>query len=142
MRRHSYTVAGGIETGSITEIFGEFRTGKSQLCHMLAVTAQVLYQRVYEVALLITDIAADKHWRWRWQSAVHRYRKHLPTESYPVHCPKVSCKKDFGTCSSQHSRFSLDGEQTLDNIAYARAYNTDHQTSLLIQAACMMSQAR
>lgn len=33
--------AGGIETGSITEIFGEFRTGKSQLCHMLAVTGQV-----------------------------------------------------------------------------------------------------
>lgn len=33
---------GGIETGSITEIFGEFRTGKTQLCHMLAVTCQVL----------------------------------------------------------------------------------------------------
>ena len=28
----------GIETGSITEIFGEFRTGKSQLCHTLCVT--------------------------------------------------------------------------------------------------------
>ena len=35
------TPAGGIETGSITEIFGEFRTGKSQLCHTLAVTCQV-----------------------------------------------------------------------------------------------------
>ena len=33
---------GGIETGSITEIFGEFRTGKTQLCHQLAVTCQVL----------------------------------------------------------------------------------------------------
>ncbi|CAG9854770.1 unnamed protein product [Phyllotreta striolata] len=32
---------GGIETGSITEIFGEFRTGKTQLCHMLAVTCQL-----------------------------------------------------------------------------------------------------
>lgn len=32
---------GGIETGSITELFGEFRTGKSQLCHTLAVTCQV-----------------------------------------------------------------------------------------------------
>uniref|UniRef100_K1QQN0 DNA repair protein RAD51 n=1 Tax=Magallana gigas TaxID=29159 RepID=K1QQN0_MAGGI len=31
----------GIETGSITEIFGEFRTGKTQLCHTLAVTCQV-----------------------------------------------------------------------------------------------------
>ncbi|KAJ1943741.1 RecA recombinase Rhp51, partial [Kickxella alabastrina] len=31
----------GIETGSITEIFGEFRTGKSQICHTLAVTCQL-----------------------------------------------------------------------------------------------------
>jgi DNA repair protein RAD51 len=37
-------LGGGIETGSITEIFGEFRTGKSQLCHMLAVTAQVSHR--------------------------------------------------------------------------------------------------
>jgi archaellum biogenesis ATPase FlaH len=35
-------LGGGIETGSITEIFGEFRTGKSQLCHTLAVTCQVI----------------------------------------------------------------------------------------------------
>eukprot|EP00466_Bigelowiella_natans_P017316 jgi/Bigna1/83524/fgenesh1_pg.110_\ len=32
---------GGMETGSITEIFGEFRTGKTQLCHTLCVTSQV-----------------------------------------------------------------------------------------------------
>ncbi|KAI5192019.1 DNA repair protein RAD51 [Nematocida sp. AWRm77] len=32
---------GGIESGGITEIFGEFRTGKTQLCHMLSVTAQL-----------------------------------------------------------------------------------------------------
>ena len=31
----------GIETGSITEIFGEFRTGKTQLCHTLCVTCQL-----------------------------------------------------------------------------------------------------
>ena len=32
---------GGVETGSITEIFGEFRTGKTQLCHTLCVTSQL-----------------------------------------------------------------------------------------------------
>ena len=26
---------GGVETGSITEIYGEFRCGKTQLCHTL-----------------------------------------------------------------------------------------------------------
>ena len=33
---------GGIETGSLTEVFGEFRTGKTQLCHTLCVTCQRL----------------------------------------------------------------------------------------------------
>lgn len=32
---------GGIETGSLTEVFGEFRTGKTQLFHQLAVTCQL-----------------------------------------------------------------------------------------------------
>ena len=32
---------GGFETGSITEMFGEFRTGKTQICHQLAVTCQL-----------------------------------------------------------------------------------------------------
>ncbi|KAJ3438334.1 DNA repair protein rad51 [Anaeramoeba flamelloides] len=34
-------LGGGIETGSTTEIFGEFRTGKTQLCHTLCVTCQL-----------------------------------------------------------------------------------------------------
>ncbi|KAI9471955.1 MAG: DNA repair protein RAD51 [Benjaminiella poitrasii] len=36
-----HITTGGIETGSLTEIYGEYRTGKSQLCHMLAVTSQL-----------------------------------------------------------------------------------------------------
>lgn len=34
-------LADGFETGSITEMFGEFRTGKTQLCHQLCVTCQL-----------------------------------------------------------------------------------------------------
>ena len=34
-------LGGGFESGSITEIFGEFRTGKTQICHTLCVTAQL-----------------------------------------------------------------------------------------------------
>jgi DNA repair protein RAD51 len=36
---------GGIETGSITELFGEFRTGKTQLCHQLCVTCQLPFNQ-------------------------------------------------------------------------------------------------
>ena len=32
---------GGFEAGSITEMYGEFRTGKTQLCHTLCVTCQL-----------------------------------------------------------------------------------------------------
>jgi DNA repair protein RAD51 len=39
-------------------------------------------------------------------------------------------------------RFGLNGEEALDNIAYARAYNSDHQNQLLIQASAMMAESR
>jgi len=34
-------LGGGVESGSITEAYGEFRTGKTQLSHTLAVTCQL-----------------------------------------------------------------------------------------------------
>ena len=34
-------LGGGFETQAITEIYGEYRTGKTQLCHTLCVTAQL-----------------------------------------------------------------------------------------------------
>lgn len=39
-------------------------------------------------------------------------------------------------------RYKLTGDDVLDNVAYARAYNTDHQTQLLVQAAAMMAESR
>lgn len=38
-------LGGGIETSSITELFGEFRTGKTQLAHTICVTSQVSYSK-------------------------------------------------------------------------------------------------
>lgn len=35
---------GGIEPGSVTELFGEYRTGKTQLAHQLCVNVQLLYE--------------------------------------------------------------------------------------------------
>ena len=39
-------------------------------------------------------------------------------------------------------RFGMNGNDVLENVAYARAYNTDHQFALLIQAAAMMVESR
>lgn len=39
-------------------------------------------------------------------------------------------------------RYNLSGSDVLDNVAYARAYNSDHQTQLLLQASAMMAESR
>ncbi|KAG7331871.1 hypothetical protein KOW79_005840 [Hemibagrus wyckioides] len=90
---------GGIETGSITEMFGEFRTGKTQLCHTLAVTWKAMY--------------IDTEGTFR-----------------PERLLAVA------------ERYGLVGSDVLDNVAYARAFNTDHQTQLLYQASAMMAESR
>lgn len=35
-------------------------------------------------------------------------------------------------------RYDLDEEKVLENVAYARAYTTDQQNKLLVQAAALM----
>jgi DNA repair protein RAD51 len=40
------------------------------------------------------------------------------------------------------SRYGMDGGAVLDNVAIARAYNSDHQTQLLVQASAMMAESR
>jgi DNA repair protein RAD51 len=101
---------GGIETGSITEIFGEFRTGKTQICHTLAVICQLpVNQGGGEGKCLYIDT-----------EGTFRPERLLPIAE----------------------RFHLNSDEVLDNVAYARAYNTDHQSALLIQASAMMSESR
>merc|ERR1719328_371754 len=101
---------GGIETGSITEMFGEFRTGRSQLCHTMAVTCQ----------LPIDMGGAEGKCLYIDTEGTFRPERLLAVAE----------------------RYGLSGNDVLDNVATARAYNTDHQTQLLIQAAAMMSESR
>lgn len=101
---------GGIETGSITEIFGEFRTGKTQLCHTMAVTCQ------------------------------------LPVEYGGAEgkCMYIDTEGTFRPerLVAVADRYGLRGEEVLDNVAYARAYNSDHQSQLLLTAAAMLAESR
>lgn len=48
-------LGGGIETKSITEIFGEYRCGKTQLCHTICVTSQVNSKAAGKVAYIDTE---------------------------------------------------------------------------------------
>ncbi|KAK3929118.1 DNA repair protein RAD51-like protein 1 [Frankliniella fusca] len=103
-------LGGGIETGSITEIFGEFRTGKTQLCHTLAVTCQLPID----------------------QSGGEGKCLYIDTENTfrPERLVAVA------------ERYNLSPTDVLDNVAFARAYNTDHQTKLLVMASAMMIESR
>lgn len=101
---------GGIETGSITELFGEFRTGKTQLVHQLAVTCQ-----------LPIDMGGGEG-------------KALYIDTEGTFRPE--------RLLAIAERYGLSGSDVLDNVAYARAYNTDHQTQLLLQASAMMTETR
>lgn len=101
---------GGIETGSITEIFGEFRTGKTQLCHTMAVTCQ----------LPIDHGGAEGKCLYIDTEGTFRPERLLAVAE----------------------RYGLSGQEVLDNVAYARAYNSDHQSQLLLLASAMMAESR
>ncbi|KXJ22279.1 DNA repair protein RAD51 homolog A [Exaiptasia diaphana] len=101
---------GGIETGSITELFGEFRTGKTQLCHTLAVTCQ----------LPIDNGGAEGKCLYIDTEGTFRPERLLAVAE----------------------RYGLSGQEVLDNVVYARAYSTDHQQELLVEAAALMSESR
>jgi len=101
---------GGIETGSITELYGEYRSGKSQLAHTLCVTCQLpLDQGGGEGKALYIDTEGT-------------FR--------PQRLIQIA------------ERYGLNGQDVLDNVAFARAYNSDHQCSLLLQASAMMAESR
>ncbi|KAK1941243.1 DNA repair protein RAD51 A [Phytophthora citrophthora] len=101
---------GGVETGSITELFGEFRTGKTQLCHQLCVTCQLPVDRGGGEGKALYIDTEGTFRPQRLQAIAERY--------------------------------GLDGDSVLENVAFARAYNSEHQMQLLIQASAMMAESR
>ena len=103
-------LGGGIETGSITELFGEFRTGKTQICHTLCVTCQM---------------SKD-------QGGGEGKALYIDTEGTfrPEKLRNIA------------ERFGLEAEAVVQNVMYARAYNSDHQNKLLLQACGLMAESK
>lgn len=93
---------GGIETQNLTEFYGEFGSGKSQLCHQLCLTVQLPIEQggLEGVALYI-----DTENTFR----IERVKQIAP-------------------------RFNLDPAEALQNVVYAEAYTSNHQTVLLENA--------
>lgn len=92
----------GIETQAITEVIGEFGSGKTQLCHQLSVTVQLPIEK----------------------GGLSGKALYIDTEGTFRPERIVSIAKGY----------SLDPEKTLENIIYARSYNSDHQILLAEEA--------
>lgn len=97
---------GGIETGAVTELYGEFRTGKTQIAHQLAVTTMLPREKG---GLREGD----------------EYPKVVYIDSEGTFRPE--------RIVSMAGRWEddLDIELVLDNILHGRAHNSDHQMVLV-----------
>ena len=99
-------LGGGFESNSITELFGEFRTGKTQICHTLCVTCQLPKR----------DGGGEGKAIYIDTEGTFRPEKLAPIAE----------------------RFGLDPKEVIENVFYARAYNSDHQNKLLFQVCGLM----
>jgi len=92
---------GGIETQAITEFIGEFGAGKTQICHQLSVMVQLPED---EGGLEGKAAYIDTEGTFRPERVVQIIKHRFPDKT---------------------------PESFLDNIIYARAYNSDHQMLIL-----------
>jgi len=103
-------LGGGFESNSITELFGEFRTGKTQICHTLCVTCQLPRENGGGAGKAIY---------------IDTEGTFIPEKLIPI-----------------AERFGLEPEEVINNVLYARAYNSDHQNKLLYQVCALMAESK
>ena len=95
---------GGIETEGVTEFFGEFGSGKTQMCHTLAVSVQ----RPVEEGGLNGEVI--------WIDTENTFR--------PRRIIQIAMGKGYAKTEAEAKRF-------LDRITIARAYTSAHQEKIL-----------
>jgi len=95
-------LGGGIETNGITEFYGPFRSGKTQICHELCIKTQLPPENG---GLDGGALYVDTEGTFRPERLVQMMEKE-----------------------------DLEIDSTLQNVVYARAYNSDHQILLIEEA--------
>ena len=137
---------------------GEFRCGKTQLCHTLCVTCQLpIDMGGGEGKAMYIDTEGT----FRPQRLIQIAERCPPLPACGLHTVPMQptppcmqyrvcmlCAQAANECNADsaaygvHCRYGLIGNDVLDNVAYARAHNTDHQGQLLMAAASMMADSR
>ncbi|KAF9015603.1 putative DMC1 protein [Cyathus striatus] len=107
----SISTGSGIMSQSISEVYGEFRTGKTQLAHTMSVVAQL----PPELGGASGKVA------------------YIDTEGNPYNYNRIRAIAD---------RFGVDGNMALENILYARAFNSEHQMELINECSLRFAEEK
>ncbi|KAK3042223.1 hypothetical protein RJ639_001343 [Escallonia herrerae] len=150
---YGYITGSGIETSAITEAFGEFRSGKTQLAHTLCVSTQLptnMRGGNGKVALLILRklcilpfvpllLVIDVICMYKslcWKSSIQKRSTPFVLVISSTSCTHSRPDRIVPIAE----RFGMDPGAVLDNIIYARAYTYEHQYNLLLGLAAKMSE--
>ncbi len=97
-------LGGGIETKTITEFFGEFGSGKTQISHQLAVNVQLPEDKggLTSGDRVAKAVYIDTEGTFRWERI-----------------------------ENMAKRWGLDPDEVMSNIYYIRAINSDHQMAIV-----------
>lgn len=131
-------MVGGIRSMSITEVYGEFRCGKTQLCHTMCVTAQLPRElggaegKVFIISILLSFYFLYPLVLCLSGSAtVLTSRSH--TSTLKVFHLDFVCFSwlILGTFRPERiesiaRRFEVDGKQALENILVGKALNSEY----------------
>jgi DNA repair protein RadA len=127
-------LGGGVETQSITEVYGEFGAGKSQVTHQLAVNVQLPRERGgLEGSAVFVD-SEDTFRPERIDDMVRGLEEEVITDTMELH----------GIEGSADDEDALEAlvESVLEKIHVAKAFNTNHQMLLAEKANELVEESK
>jgi DNA repair protein RadA len=132
-------LGGGIETQSITEVYGEFGAGKSQVTHQISVTVQLPREHGgLEGSAMFID-SEDTFRPERIDQMVNGLSDEVLEDSMVLH--GVVEEEDDADATDEQLLDDL-VEAMLDNIHVAKAFNSNHQILLAEQAQDLASETQ
>jgi DNA repair protein RadA len=131
-------LGGGVETQSITEVYGEFGAGKSQVTHQLSVTVQLPRDHGgLEGSAMFID-SEDTFRPERIGQMVRGLPEDAIEDTMVLHGVAEESAADAGDEDLVDALI----EALLDNIHVAKAFNSNHQILLAEQAQDLASESQ
>jgi len=132
-------LGGGIETQSITEVYGEFGAGKSQVTHQISVTVQLPKEHGgLEGSAMFID-SEDTFRPERIEQMVNGLSDEVLEDTMVLH---GVVEEDEAADATDEDLMDDLVEAMLDNIHVAKAFNSNHQILLAEQAQELASESQ